>query len=80
MRCLVVGGYVNLAPTAAAEVPYLEMQIGYVEGLARLAAGLDCSVVRVFSAYESPGEQPQAIWQGMVKALQEMCDRAAVYR
>lgn len=79
MRCLVVGGYVNLAPTAAAEVPYLEMQIGYVEGLARLAAGLDCSVVRVFSAYESPGAQPQAIWQGMVKALQEMCDRAAVY-
>lgn len=79
MRCLVVGGYVNLAPAAAVEVPYLEMQIGYVEGLARLAAGLDCSVVRVFSAYELPGEQPQAIWQGMVKALQEMCDRAAMY-
>ena len=79
MRCHVVGGYVNLAATTAAEVPYLEMQIGYVEGLARLAAGLDCSIVRVFSAYESPVGQPQAIWQGMVKALQEMCDRAEPY-
>ena len=79
MRCYVLGGYVNLAPTTAAEVPYLEMQIGYVEGLARLAAGLDCSIVRVFSAYEPPGGQPQAVWQGMVNALQEMCDRAAPY-
>jgi len=79
LRCLVVGGYVNLAPTVAAEVPYLEMQIGYVEGLARLAGALDCSVVRVFSAYSSPSEQPQTIWREMVKSLQEMCDRAAAF-
>ena len=75
--CTVVGGYVDLAPATAAEVPYLEMQIGYVEGLARLAARLDCAVVRVFSAYESPGHHPHSVWTGMVKALQEMCDRAA---
>ena len=75
--CAVVAGYIDLAPPAAAEVPYLEMQIAYVETLARVAAQLDCSVVRVFSAYESDTHSPHAVWAGMVTAIQEMCDRAA---
>lgn len=79
IACDVVGGYTDLAPTSAVEVPYLEMQISYVESLARIAAGLGASVVRVFGAYEVDGHGPQTIWTGMVKALQESCDRATAH-
>jgi sugar phosphate isomerase/epimerase len=76
IACGVVAGYTDLAPPRAAEVPFLEMQIAYVESLARVAAALGASVVRVFSAYEVDGCSPHAIWDGAVKALREMCDRA----
>jgi len=79
IACDVVGGYTDLSPAAAAEVPYLEMQIAYVESLASMAAKLGASVVRVFTAYEVEGHSPHAIWTGVVKTLQEMCDRAAVH-
>lgn len=79
IRCAVIAGYTDLGPASAAEVPYLEMQIAYVESLARVAAALDSRIVRVFSAYEVDGHSPQAVWAGAVRALQEMCDRAAVH-
>ena len=71
------GGYTDLSPTTAAEVPYLEMQIAYVESLARIAVELGASVVRVFTAYEVDGHSPHAIWNNVVGPLREMCDRAA---
>lgn len=77
IACDVVAGYTDLGPSAAAEVPYLEMQIGYVESLARMAAALGASTVRVFTAYEVDGHGPHAIWNGVVQTLREMCDRAA---
>lgn len=77
IECAVVAGYTDLAGTAAAEVPYLEMQIAYVEALARTAAELGASVVRVFTAYEVAGQSPQATWQRVVVGLREICDRAA---
>ena len=77
--CDVIAGYTDLSPIAAAEVPYLEMQIAYVESLAELAAALGATVVRVFTAYEVDGHSPHAIWTGVVKTLQEMCDRAAAH-
>ena len=79
LSCGVLAAYTDLSPAAAAEVPALEMQIAYVESLARLAADLGARFVRVFSAYESPGHSPQAIWSGVVRTLQEMCDRAAAH-
>lgn len=79
MTCSVIGGYTDLAPTAAAEVPYLEMQIAYVESLAAIAAALGASVVRVFTAYEVQGQSPHAIFADVVRTLQEMCDRAAAH-
>lgn len=80
IECLVVGGYTNLAPWAAAgEVPLLEMQIAYVESLARMAARLGAGVVRLFTAYEVPGQSPQSLFTGVVQTLQEMCDRVAAY-
>jgi sugar phosphate isomerase/epimerase len=77
--CSVIGGYTDLSPSAAAEVPYLEMQIAYIESLALIASELGASVVRVFSAYEVEGHSPQSIWAGAVGALQEICDRVAAH-
>ncbi len=77
VECCVIGGYTDLSPTAAAEVPYFEMQIAYVESLAKIAAALGAPVVRIFTAYEFPGESPHATWRGAVAAIAEMCDRAA---
>ena len=79
VACGVIAGYTDLGPTAAAEVPYLEMQIAYVESLARIAADLGAEVVRVFTAYEAAGHSPHAIWRGVVAALREMSDRAAAH-
>ncbi|MCA9073499.1 MAG: sugar phosphate isomerase/epimerase [Planctomycetaceae bacterium] len=79
VACSVIAGYTDLSPTAAAEVPYLEMQMAYVETLARLAADLGSSIVRVFTAYETDNHAPAAIWPNVVSTLREMCDRAAAY-
>jgi len=79
IACGVVAGYTDLSPIAAAEVPYLEMQIAYVESLVRLAAELHAPVVRVFTAYEVAGHSLLSIWNGVVNALREMCDRAAAH-
>ena len=77
IACGVIAGYTDLSPAAAAEVPYLEMQISYVESLARIASALDAPVVRVFTAYETEGHSLHSIWNGVVQTLREMCDRAA---
>ena len=79
ITCGVVAGYTDLSPAAAAEVPYLELQIAYVDSLARLATQLDASIVRVFTAYESVGHNPHSLWTGVVKTLREMSDRVAQY-
>lgn len=80
LSCGVLGGYTNLAAGSAAEVPLLEMQIAYVESLARIAAELGTRYVRVFTAYETEGGNPQAVYNNAVAALQEMCDRAAAHQ
>lgn len=79
VRCAVVAAYTDLAPTVATEVPFLEMQIGYVESLCRIGAALGAGVVRVFTAYATPGQSPHAAWQRVVVVLREMCDRAAAH-
>jgi sugar phosphate isomerase/epimerase len=79
LECMVIGGYTDFAATAAAEVPYLEMQIQYVESLARMAKALGCSIVRIFTAYDLEGSQPRATWNTVVACLREICDRAAAY-
>lgn len=84
IACGAVAAYVDLAPSAAAEVPYLEMQIAYVESLARIAAAMQSKYVRVFTAYETPGhsphnQSPHAQWTLVVRTLQEMCDRVAAH-
>lgn len=78
-KCEVVAAYTDLAPGRAAEVPAIEMQIAYVESLARIAATLGAKIVRVFTAYECDTPDLHAQWQRVVAALREMCDRAAAH-
>jgi len=79
VKCAVVAAYTDLTPAVASEVPFLEMQIAYVESLCRIGSQLGASVVRVFTAYETPGQSPHANWLRVVGVLREMCDRAANY-
>src|SRR5215213_1667486 len=61
VKCPVVAAYTDLVPAQAAEVPFLEMQIAYVEALCKLGQQLGASVVRIFTAYEAPGQSPHSI-------------------
>ena len=75
--CSVIAAYTDFSGAGAAEVPYLEMQIAYVEALAGIAASLGARVVRVFTAYESADLAPGLVWNRVVTSLRECCDRAA---
>jgi sugar phosphate isomerase/epimerase len=79
VRCEVIAAYTNLAqPTSVGcEVPLVEFQIAYVESLARIARQVGAPIVRIFTAYEVDGQDPQAQWKRCVAAIREMCDRAA---
>lgn len=79
LECTVIAGYTDFALTAAAEVPYLEMQIQYVESLARIAKSLSCSIVRIFTAYDLEGSNYKATWKNVVRTVQEICDRALAH-
>jgi sugar phosphate isomerase/epimerase len=79
LRCEVMAAYTDFAGGAAAEVPYGEMQVAYIESLARMAAELQCDIVRVFTAYESAGHTAGALWPRVVALLRECCDRAAAH-
>jgi sugar phosphate isomerase/epimerase len=72
-----VAGYTNFTGgLEAAEVPLVEMQVQYIESLARLAQALGCSLVRVFTSYERADTPLAAQWRLTVEALQQCCDRA----
>jgi sugar phosphate isomerase/epimerase len=79
VKCDVIAAYTNLAQPSSVgcEVPLVEFQIAYVEALARVAAQVGARVVRIFTAYEVDGQDPQAQWRRCVAAMREMCDRAA---
>ncbi len=79
IKCSIIGGYTDFSGTGAAEVPFLEMQIQYVQQLAHLAQQLGASTVRIFTAYDAALQMPHALWCQVVSALQECCDRAAAY-
>ncbi len=79
IACDVIGGYVDLSSSHAAEIPYLEMQIDYVQSLSRIASKLGAKIVRVFTAYESSVDSLHNDWKRVVTTLQEMSDRAKAY-
>jgi sugar phosphate isomerase/epimerase len=77
VQCAAIAGYTDLVSPGAAEVPLREMQIAYVDSLAQMASDLGASVVRIFTTYEQSGQNPHAVWNIVVRTIQEMCDRAA---
>ena len=79
VRCAVLGAYTDFSGTGAGEVPHLEMQIAYVESVARVAQSLGADIVRVFTAYENAAAPLATIWNRTVAALRECCDRAAAF-
>jgi sugar phosphate isomerase/epimerase len=79
VECAVIAAYTDFSGAGAAEVPLLEMQVSYVESLARLAADLGARFVRVFTAYESSDVPAGTTWNRVVSCLRECCDRAAAF-
>jgi sugar phosphate isomerase/epimerase len=81
VRCEVLAAYTNLSQPSSVgcEVPLVEFQIAYVEALARVAAQLGAPVIRIFTAYEIPDQDPQAQWRRCVAAIREMCDRVGAH-
>jgi sugar phosphate isomerase/epimerase len=79
LECAVIAGYTDFSGAAPPMVPVPEMQIAYVEALARIAAALGAPYVRVFTGYEKPDEPLMQVWQRVVRALQECSDRAAAH-
>ena len=79
VECAVIAAYTDFSGAGAAEVPFLEMQVSYVESLARLAADVGARVVRVFTAYESSETPVGTTWGRVVSCLRECCDRAAAW-
>jgi len=78
VACL--AGYTSFtAGLECPEVPLIEIQVKYVEELARLAADLGCGLVRVFSGYEADGHSPTALWNRCVDALRWCADVAQPY-
>jgi sugar phosphate isomerase/epimerase len=79
LECSVIAGYTDFAATNAAEVPSLEMQIQYVESLARIAKALSCRLVRIFTAYDLEGSNHKATWNTVVRTVREICDRVQAH-
>ncbi|MCC7491479.1 MAG: sugar phosphate isomerase/epimerase [Fimbriimonadaceae bacterium] len=79
VTCPVVAAYTDFVGGNAGEVPWLELQIGYVEALARCGAKVGAKVVRVFTAYEPAAGGLTAVWDRTVVGLRECADRAAAY-
>jgi sugar phosphate isomerase/epimerase len=79
LECACLGAYTDFAGGKAAEVPYLELQVAYIESLARMARQLGCGIIRIFTAYESEQTPFQELWDRTVKAVRECCDRAATH-
>jgi len=79
--CACLAGYTNFTADAEhPDVPTVEMQIHHVGELGRIARGLGCDVVRVFTAFESHSLTYPAAWSRCVTAIRECADRVAEYR
>jgi sugar phosphate isomerase/epimerase len=77
VRLSCLAGYTNfLADAEHAEIPQREMQILSVRELARLAADLEGTIVRIFTAYEHPAVPYSRAWDLTVAAVKE-CSRQA---
>jgi len=73
-----IAGYTDFtAAKSAAEVPFVEMQVAYVDALARMGKTLGAKIVRVFTGYTTDPEAGQADWTKCVTAIRECASAAA---
>jgi sugar phosphate isomerase/epimerase len=80
MICGAIAAYNDFGARVSADVPFLEMQIAYLESLCRIGARLGAKHLRVFTAYLANGQDFHSTWQRTVTALREVADRAARYK
>jgi sugar phosphate isomerase/epimerase len=74
----IVAGYNDFCGgSETPDVPYREMQVLYIEALARLARDLNCDKVRVFTGFERPNVSYDQQWSNCVQGLKESARRAA---
>jgi sugar phosphate isomerase/epimerase len=79
VTCPIVAAYTDFAGMPAMEVPAAELQVAYIESLCRIGRGLGASIVRVFTAYETESHPLPVVWNRVVTAIREACDRAAAF-
>lgn len=72
-----LGAYNDFTLRAAAEVPQLEMQYGYVRSVARMARILGARIVRVFTGYTTDEQSYAPDWQRCVEAVRTCAQLAA---
>lgn len=78
IACACIAGYTDFSAGAShPDVPIREMQIAYVTKLGKLAAALDCKVIRIFTSYEVPEMTYSQTWDATVAAIRECADRVA---
>jgi sugar phosphate isomerase/epimerase len=69
--------YTDFTLQAAAEVPQLEMQYGYVKSVAHMARILGARIVRVFTGYTTNEQSYAPDWQRCVEAIRTCAQLAA---
>jgi sugar phosphate isomerase/epimerase len=75
-----VAAYTNFTGgLSSPEVPFVELQVSYVEALAQRARALDSDLIRIFTSYERDGIPFTRQWQITVDAIRECCDRAGEF-
>jgi len=76
----IIGAYVDTAGGTAAEVPYLEMQLAYLDRLAQMGHVLGAHILRVFTGYERTDGDTARVWNTTVAFLREACDRVRQFQ
>jgi len=80
VQLAVIAGYNDFCGGSdTPDVPYREMQILYITGLARLARDLGGDRVRVFTGFERPDISFDQQWAWCVQGLKESARRAAEF-
>jgi sugar phosphate isomerase/epimerase len=77
IKIATIAGYTDFTGgRKSAEVPFVEMQIAYVQKLSQIAQQLGAGIVRVFTGYATAEDAFQEDWAVCVEAIRECAERA----
>jgi sugar phosphate isomerase/epimerase len=80
IKIATIAGYTDFTGgKKSSEVPFVEMQIAYVQQLSEIAQQLEAGIIRVFTGYASAEEAYQEDWETCVRAIRECAGRAEQY-